>query len=272
MDSGKIGFLGGGHMAEGIIKGLLAENVVKANDIIVKEILPERAVYLKDTFHITIADDYKELADATELIVLAVRPQDAEKVGLELSSYIRENSILVSICAGIEMKKLAGWIGEKIRYARIMPNTLIDAKQGYSALAYAEHFGNADREAVEKITNAIGDTLVIKEEQFDAFTALSCAGPAWIILYANALIDAGVEAGLSRADSKHIVTKNLIGTGLILEKNAKHPNEILDDMNTPGGITIAGLHSFAKAGLHGITMDGVLAAWKRSQELGKENA
>lgn len=159
--------------------------------------------------------------------------------------------------------------GEKVTYARIMPNTMTEIKRGYSALTFSKNASEEAKQSVQRITDSIGSTLVIPEKQFDAFTALSCAGPEWLLLFAAALMDAGVECGISRADARKIVTQNLIGTGLRLEGTDSHPFQITDEMNTPGGIGIAGYHTFVSAGLNGIVMDAVQAAFKRTTELGK---
>lgn len=265
----KIGFIGGGSMAGGIIRGLLSSGTLNAEEIYVKEILPQRKQYLKEKYKVQLTDEIKELAEKAELLILAVRPQEARKVSEELSAVIQDKNILVSICAGIRIEQLSKWIGSQIRYARIMPNTLTDIRKGYSALVLSENILPDDRAEIQKITDAIGDTLILEESKLDAFTALGCAGPEWILLFAAALVDAGVEAGLSRVDAKKIVTQNLIGTGLLLTETEKHSYQITDDMNTPGGIGIAGLHSFSKAGFHGIVMDAVQAAFQRTTELGK---
>ena len=264
-----IGFIGGGAMATGIIKGILSANTLTAEEIYVKELLPERQVYLKETYGLQLADSLKELAEKAKVLVLAVRPQDAEKAAKELSEVITQDHVLVSICAGIKIEKLSGWIGEKVTYARIMPNTMTEIKRGYSALTFSENASEEAKQSVQRITDSIGSTLVIPEKQFDAFTALSCAGPEWLLLFSAALVDAGVECGIARADAKKIVTQNLIGTGLMLESTDKHPFQITDEMNTPGGIGIAGYHTFVSAGLNGIVMDAVQAAFKRTTELGK---
>ncbi|MCC8162563.1 MAG: pyrroline-5-carboxylate reductase [Lachnospiraceae bacterium] len=267
--SGKIGFIGGGSMAEGIIRGLLAAGTWKAEEILLKEILPQRKEYLKEQYQIELIDDLRELAAKADILVLAVRPQNAQSVSEELSAVIQEKTLLVSICAGIQIGKLSGWIGSRIHFARIMPNTLIETGKGYSALAFSANVTEKEQLEAQKITNAIGETLIISEQHFDAFTALGCAGPEWVLLFAAALIDAGVESGLSREDAKKIVVQNLIGTGLLLESTPKHIYEITDGMNTPGGIGIAGFHSFAQAGLHGIVMDAVASAHRRTTELGE---
>lgn len=265
----KIGFIGGGNMAEGIIKGLIASGTKASTDILVKEVLPARASYMKETYKLVLADSYEAVAEA-DILVIAVRPQDAKQVSEALKPYVDvKKHIVVSICAGILIGAFAQWIGESVRYARIMPNTMIDVKRGYSALTFGAGFSEEDKAEVQVITDAIGKTLPLAENQFDAFTATSCAGPEWLILFATALVDGAVETGLARKDAAAIVYENLVATGLMLNATDKHPIQITDEMNTPGGIGIAGFHAFQDGGLHGITMTAVNAAYKRTTELGK---
>ena len=266
--SRKIGFIGGGNMAEGIIGGLIASKSVDATSVFVREIRADRQQYLTGKYGITAASDNEELLKQADIIVLAVRPQDAEPVVRAISGYVEDRHIIVSICAGIKIEKLKDWIGKDVKFARIMPNTMIESGRGYSALAVADDLTDADRSEVRVITDAIGKTMYLAEEKFDAFTALSCAGPEWFILYATALTDAGVEIGISREESKAIVYENMVATGTVLAGSKKHPYQITDEMNTPGGIGIAGFHSFQNAGLTGIVMDAVYAAYKRTTELG----
>ena len=268
--SAKIGFIGGGNMAEGIIRGLIKSGTYQPEEILVKEIRPERLEWLTKTYGVRTAEGYAALTSEAETIVLAVRPQDAKTVCELLYVFLEAGKhILVSICAGIRMEKLASWIGSEIPAARIMPNTMIDVGRGFSALSFAASFPDERKDDVRKITDSIGKTLPLDENLFDAFTATSCAGPEWLILFAQALIDGAVETGLSRADASAIVYENMIGAGMLLSSTEKHPSQITDEMNTPGGIGIAGLHSFKNGGLHGITMDAVNAAFRRTVELGK---
>ena len=266
----KIGFIGGGNMAEGIIRGLIRSGTHRPEDILVKEIRQERLAWLSDTYGIHEAEGYGALAAAAEIIVLAVRPQEAKAVCRQLSGSLEAGRhILVSICAGIHMEQLSGWTGAAIPVSRIMPNTMIDTGRGFSALSFVPDFPGVRKADVQKITDAIGKTLLLDEALFDVFTATSCAGPEWLILFAQALIDGAVETGLSRADASSIVYENMVAAGMMLSSTEKHPFRITDEMNTPGGIGIAGLHHFMSGGLHGITMDAVGAAYRRTLELGK---
>lgn len=263
-----IGFIGGGNMTEGIIKGLLKSGATGAGEIYVNDVSESRTDYLKKTYGVKIAGKDKISAES-DLIVLAVRPQDAAKVSEELKDITKNGQIIVSICAGIKIPTLKSLLGDNKKYARIMPNTMTELRRGYSALAFEDgRFNESEQELVKTITDAIGKTLLLDESQFDAFTALSCAGPEWFILFATALVDGGVKIGLSREVSRAIVYENMEATGRLLSENDKHPYEITDDMNTPGGIGIAGYHSFQNSGLNGAVMDAVYAAYKRTTELG----
>ncbi len=263
-----IGFIGGGNMAEGIIRGLISSGSVKADSIFVKEILAERQKYLAKKHNVNIVNDYSDLSNKADIIVMAVRPQDAESACKGIAENLDSRHIIVSICAGIRIDKLRSWIGNNVKIARIMPNTMIESGRGYSALAVEDDFSNQERSDVRVITDAIGRTMYLDENKFDAFTALSCAGPEWFILFAVALTDAGVEIGISREEARAIVYENMVATGSVLASTDKHPYQITDEMNTPGGIGIAGFHSFQNSGLHGSVMDAICAAYRRTTELG----
>ena len=270
MNKVMVGFIGGGNMAEGIISGMLTRGDFEGKNIFVREILYERAEYLMNTYAIEVANSLAELAKYARLIVIAVHPQQVETVAVKLRDFVEDQHIIISICAGIKIAALKSTIGKNIRYARIMPNTMSSVGRGYSALAFSDGFSIDDKIEVQKITDAIGRTMFIDENKIDAFTASSCAGPEWIILFAQGLISAAVESGLSLAEAQAIVWENLEATGILLAKQEKHPAAIIEVMNTPGGIGIAGYHSFAKSGLTGIVMDGVMAAYQRTVSLGQK--
>ena len=267
----KIGFIGGGNMAEGIIRGLLQAGTKTGDQILVREIIPDRAAYLKERYGIVPVEDEQALFENARIIVLAVRPQDAPAVLRETGHFLNAGRhYLVSICAGIRIEALQKWAGKKIPTARIMPNTMVDVRRGYSALTFSEGFSSEQKDAVQAITDAIGKTMPLKEDLFDAFTAAGCAGPEWLILFAEALVDGAVESGISRKDAQLIVYENLAATGAMLLETGRHPGQITDEMNTPGGIGIAGFHVFQSRGIHGAAMDTVIAAWKRTTELNSE--
>ncbi len=264
-----LAFIGCGHMAEGILKGILTKKTLKPEQILVYEKLPSRQEFLKDTYNLQIENNLESIVKKANIIFLAVRPQDAHEVCSNLSKYLTDNNIIVSICAGLEINTLQEWSEFDGVFARIMPNTMIGTNYGYSALCFSQNATDDDRQTVQTLTDSIGKTMFFPESLFDSFTAFSCAGPEYILLFMAALIDAGVEAGISRNDAREIVTQNIIATGMMMDSTDKHPYQITDTMNTPGGIGIAGFHSLCNDNFHGTVMNAVQTALKRTHELGK---
>ncbi|PJI07599.1 MULTISPECIES: pyrroline-5-carboxylate reductase [Clostridium] len=265
----KIAFIGGGNMAEGIIGGIISDESFEPKNVIVYDILDERKKYLSSTYGIATAENAVSVVKEADIVVIAVLPQDVKKASEDIKDKISENAIIISICAGINIDKLQNIFGEKHKIVRIIPNTMIEAKHGYSAASLNGKITDSDKKVIETILNSIGKTMFIDEKFINAFTAYSCAGPAYVMYFISALIDAGVESGLSRKDSTAIALENLIASALTIEKTGKHPYEVTDRMNSPAGITISATHVFFETGFHGIVMSAVKKALERTNELGK---
>ena len=263
----KILFIGGGNMAEGIIRGQIKTETIAPDNIYVYEVLPKRAQYLKETYNINLVASIKEGIAQSQIILMAINPQDAIGVMSDIKAVANNKSLIVSICAGITLAIMKNNIGENYRIARVMPNVLIEAKIGYSGVCVNEHVHDSDKQDLEKLFAAIGQTMFINETLFDEFTAFSCAGPAYIMYFLTALIDAGVYIGFSRKDSLKIALANLIGSAKMVELTDQHPYQITDTMTSPAGVTIEGLKILSESKFHGVIMEAVSKATKRAKEL-----
>ncbi|MBS5386008.1 MAG: pyrroline-5-carboxylate reductase [Clostridiales bacterium] len=263
----KIAFIGGGNMAEGIIRGMLKEASFLPEEIYVYDIISSRVEFLKQEYKIQGCVSIEEATKEADILVFAVRPQDAENVSVQVKSFLEEKSIFVSICAGVRIKSFEQWIGSDKKIIRVMPNTLTETQRGYTSLCMN---GNVDREMAEpvfRMMEAIGRVMEIAEDMFDNFTAYSCTGPAYLLYLMNALIDAGVRTGFSRKDARAITIENMIGTAMKVEQIKKHPFEILDTMTSPGGVGIEGIYTMNEEGIYGKIMHSVEEAARRSKEL-----
>ncbi len=267
MVNNKITFIGGGNMAEGIIRGIVSKKIFAPENITVFDILSERKKYLNRIYGITEAEDATTAVKDADVVLIAVRPQDIIKVAQNIKNDLQEDVIIISICAGIKMEKLGNIFGNDHKFVRVMPNTMIDVEHGYSAASVNKQIQASDKTIVETLLGALGQTMFIDENLFNAFTAYSCAGPAYIMYFIAALVDSGVESGFSRKDSVSIALENLIASALTLQKTGKHPYEITDTMTSPAGITIAGLHVLSESGFHGTVMSSVKESLKRTDEL-----
>lgn len=262
----KVTFIGGGNMAEGIIRGMIQNDACKKDNIEVYDVVARRLEYLNETYGIGIVTDIEKSIADSEILFIAVRPQDAEGV----LTQIKENNakaLVISICAGITLDTMSGILGEDVSIARVMPNVLIEAKHGYSGVCANKAVTEENKKDIDEMFSAIGQTMFINEAQFDAFTAFSCAGPAYIMHCIEGLIDAGVQSGFSRFDSRNMVLENIIGSGMMLKQTGDHPFEQVDKMTSPAGVTIEGVAVLNKEGLTGIMMKAVKAALDRTKEL-----
>ncbi len=263
----KIAFIGGGNMAEGIIHAMIKESVISSHNIHVFDIIKQRMDYLNKTYHIELITDLdKELSDF-DILFIAVRPQDAEGVLRQIKESVVKSPLIISICAGITINDIEKELGETTKISRVMPNVLVEARHGFTGICVSPTVKEKDQSILKALFKALGQTIFIPESQFDAFTAFSCAGPAYLMYCISGLIDAGVQCGFSRNDSRNMVLENVIGSGLVLQETGEHPMQRVDKMTSPAGVTIDGVAILNKEGLTGILMEAVKSALDRTRDL-----
>jgi len=262
-------FIGGGNMAEALIKGLIDKSRAAPEQVIVSEPREERAQFLSHTYHAEVIWDNQAAAQRAEIIVLAVKPQVMRGVLQDLSSVVAPNQLIISIAAGISTASIASHIGNDQRIIRAMPNTPAQIGMGAVALCSGGSATYGDLEIAQSLFNVIGVSVVVQEHHMDAVTGLSGSGPAYIFLLIEALTDGGVRMGLPRDIAQALVLQTVIGSGRMVLETGEHPSKLKDLVTSPGGTTIAGLHVLETKGVRGALIDAVAAATKRSRELGK---
>jgi len=260
----KIVFCGGGNMTEGIVRGLFKNGASSAENIVVSEIVPARCDYLFKTYGITAIADATEAIKEAGMVVISVKPLQVAGVAKELKKLISDKTIVMSIAAGITIETLVSYVGDDKKMVRMMPNTLSQSGNGYSAVCANGNINSADKNFVAKIADALGQTLYIPEDRFNIFTAFSCTGPLWLYKTMEALIDAGVYSGFARAEARDMVIKNMLGVAQVLDITGAHPAAKVDEMTSPAGITIEALKAIQQGGLAGVIMDSVDAAVRKA--------
>jgi pyrroline-5-carboxylate reductase len=261
-----IGFIGGGKMAEALIKGITGHG---KKDIFVSEPLETRRSYLETSYGIKATTSNKEVAVACSIIILAVKPQNMAAVLDEIADYTTEDKTVVSIAAGITL----AFLQEKLKtrkLVRVMPNTPAIVQEGMSVMSLCECFSERDIAAVREIFMSVGKVLTLPEKYMNAVTALSGSGPAFIALFTEALIEAGLQMGLAGEHSAELALQTLTGTARLLETGIS-PEQLRIMVTSPGGTTAAGLKAFEEKGFKNIVADALSAALKRAEELGRGN-
>ncbi|MGH7376502.1 MAG: pyrroline-5-carboxylate reductase [Candidatus Methylomirabilales bacterium] len=266
-----LGFIGGGNMAEAMIRGLLKAQLLGPQEMLVSDVTVERLTYLQQTFGVRTSRDNAEVAGKADIVLFAVKPQIMSPVLDGLLDVITEQKVLISIAAGISTRLIAEKFPGKVRVIRVMPNTPALVLEAASALAPGAAATPEDLELAKRIFAAVGKVVVVEETLLDAVTGLSGSGPAYIFMIIDALSDAGVKVGLSRKVAQLLAAQTVLGAARMVLETHKHPGELKDMVTSPGGTAIAGLHTLEAGGLRTTLINAVEAATRRSMELGRKD-
>ncbi len=262
-----IGFIGGGNMAEALIKGMIQDSRFKIQDIFVSEPREERRKYLEQSYGIKTTSSNKDVASSCNIIILAVKPQNMEIVLDEIAEVIAEDKTVVSIAASITLSYLQSKLKTK-KLVRVMPNTPAIVQEGMSVISLCECFTDKDIATVREIFMSVGKVLILPEKYMNAVTALSGSGPAFIAFFIEALIEAGIKMGLKKDNVYELAIQTLIGTSKLVETGMP-PEKLREMVTSPGGTTAAGLKALDEKGFKDIVADAIEASTNRAKELGK---
>ncbi|HVE47190.1 MAG TPA: pyrroline-5-carboxylate reductase [Acidimicrobiales bacterium] len=255
--------MGGGRMGEALVSGLLRAGWAAPRELAVVERLEERRRRLEDLLPGVTVVDAPPAATGT---VIAVKPGDVGEACRQVAAAGVVQAL--SIAAGVRLSALQGWLGDEVRVVRAMPNTPALIGQGAAAISAGPTAGPDDLEWAEGVLSAVGTVARVPEHLLDAVTGLSGSGPAYLYLVAEALIDAGVLAGLPRETSVALVVQTLVGSSRMLAESGEGPEALRAAVTSPGGTTAAGLRALEERAVRGAFLEAVQAATERSRQLG----
>ena len=264
-----ITFIGPGVMAEAMIAGLLHKKLAKPEDIIASGPREERGADLGKKYKIKSATDNAAAASQADVVVLSVKPQRLSEVMKGLYK-IRPEALVLSIVAGASIQKISKTLKHQA-VVRSMPNTPGQIGQGITVWTASAKTSNEQREMARQMLGALGEEVFVEDESYlDMATALSGTGPAYVFLFTEALIDAGVHMGFPRRIAEQLVLQTLKGSASFYEQAARHPATLRNQVTSPGGTSAEALYYLEKAGFRTAISRAVWAAYQRSLELGKE--
>ncbi|MGR8935094.1 MAG: pyrroline-5-carboxylate reductase [Gammaproteobacteria bacterium] len=271
MNTQKIGFIGGGNMAASLIKGLIASGH-EAQNIWVADIDATKLQYLADQLQVNTSSDNLTVAQAADVLVLAVKPQILQNVAENLAACVqRKKPLVVSIAAGINQQSLLVWLGEQTAIVRCMPNTPALVLTGATALHANAYVTAEQQDLAENILRAVGVTVWVESEaELDAVTAISGSGPAYFFLLMEAMEKTALQLGLSEAVARLLVQQTALGAAKIALESSQSPQQLRRQVTSPGGTTQRALDVFAEAGFEDIVAKAVMAARNRAVDMSRE--
>jgi pyrroline-5-carboxylate reductase len=264
----RVAFLGGGNMAEALVKGIIAAGM-EPGQIAVSDISEARRNYLADAHGVNVCTENTDAIVGANLIILAVKPQVIDEVLMQIRDEVAEGQVVVSIAAGVTVARIQSHLYADSKVVRTMPNTPALVGEGASAITPGPGVTPGELTQVSSILSAVGQVVIVAEEQMDAVTALSGSGPAYVFTIIEALADGGVKMGLPRATAITLAAQTVLGAARMVATTGTHPAKLKDMVTSPGGTTAAGLHVLEKHAVRGALVSAVEAATKRAQELGR---
>ncbi len=264
----KVGVIGGGKMGGALIGGILARHLLPAEAVMVADADHKQREEVKKVHGVQVTESNRMAAKAAQVIILAVKPQNMAEVLGDISGVVDKSKLVISIAAGIPIRFIAERLKMGVRIIRTMPNTPALIGEGMAALAAGPAATAEDMTIALHIFNAVGKSVVVKEEQMDAVTGLSGSGPAYAFIMIEALADGGVQMGLSRDTALTLAAQTMLGAARLFLSGEKHPGQLKDMVTSPGGTTIAGIRVLEEGRIRGTLMGAVEAATLRSRALG----
>ena len=261
-------FIGGGNMGGALIRGLIAKGL-PAERISVGEAVQARRIALADEFGVHVSADNREIVEGADLVVLAVKPQDAAMTVRSLAPGLaRRRPVVLSIAAGIRVADIQGWCGPGIAVVRAMPNRPALNNAGASALYAPAGLTPEQRKLAEDALAAVGTAVWVNEEDaLDVVTALSGSGPAYFFLLAELMTDAAVHLGLARESAQELAIQTLFGSGRMARDSDGDLARLRAEVTSKGGTTEAALRVFDSSNLRGIVAAALQAATDRGREM-----
>ena len=263
----KIAVIGGGTMGEAIIKSILRKKLADKNSITVSDVAAARRDQLKKRYGVQVTSDNITALKGMEAVILAVKPQEMAHVLDQLSGKLK-TQLIISIAAGVTLESICSKLNYR-QAVRAMPNTPAQIGQGMTAWIAAKEVTAGNVEVARNILKSLGEEQNFTDEKYmDMATAISGSGPAYVFLFIEAMIDAGVHIGLPRATAQKLVIETITGSAEAMKKMGKHPAELKNMVTSPGGTTAEALYKLEMGGFRSLLISAVEAAYNKAKGLG----
>lgn len=263
----KIGFIGLGNMASAMIGGILKKNLYSPEDLIGADKSEEAVKRAAETFHIHTTTDNIEVAEAADVLILAVKPQFFEGMIAEIKGAVGENKLVISIAPGKTMEWLMDHFGKEMKLVRCMPNTPALVGEGCTGFCTYSMVTEEEQETARKILESFGKAYPVPENLMDTVVGVSGSSPAYVFMFIEAMADEAVAEGMPRALAYEFAAQAVLGSAKMVLETGKHPGELKDMVCSPAGTTIQAVKVLEEKGFRAAVMDAMEACIDKSRNL-----
>ncbi len=265
----RIGFIGAGNMGEALIRGLLESKAAHRAMVAAYDTNQSRCKYIASKYKIKQAESNMSLVRQSDIVIIAVKPQDMESALREICWDITSGKLIISAAAGIATSYIENKLKKGIPVIRSMPNTPAFIRAGVTGICKGRYATQKDMNIAKAVFSAVGDVVTVKENLMNAVTAISGSGPGYYMYIIEAFIVASMEMGLTWNTALKLVSGTALGSARLLVEGKMSPSELREQVTSKGGTTEAALKLFQKKKLSQIIVDGALAAEKRGKQLSR---
>ena len=263
----KIGFIGSGNMASAIIGGAVKSGFIISENIYISDVHKIKAQQVAKLYGVKVLENNLELVENSEVLILSVKPQVYKIVLDEIKQFIKKDTLIVTIAAGISISYVKSFFNSDIKVIRTMPNTPALVGEGMTGITYAPPVEKDDIEFVKSIFSSFGIVEIIDESLMDTFTSLCSSSPAFVAMFIEAMADAGVFLGLSRDKSYIMAAQAVRGAAKMIIETGMHPGELKDMVCSPGGTAIEGVRSLEASGMRSSIMEAIIVTAEKAKKL-----
>ena len=265
----KLGIIGAGNMANAIVKGIIKSKIYDKSEIIISDISEDQRKKIEDEFGIKTTADNNELAEKSQVILFAVKPQYFAGSIENINRKNLSNKLVISIMAGLSIEKIAKSLMTAVQVSRIMPNTPALVNEAMSVICFADNVSDENKKLVLEIFDSIGKSKISDESKIDAVTAISGSSPAYVFMMIEAMADAGVLLGLSRDDAYFLAAQTIMGSAKLFLESNMHPAKLKDMVCSPAGTTIEAVRVLEQKGFRSVLIEAMIACDKKSKDMSK---
>ena len=265
----RVGFIGAGNMAQAIIGGVTHADLISRDEIIASGRTHETVDRVSKIYGVSATTDNCEVAKADKMLFLCVKPKNIPEVISQIKDIVKEDTVIISIAAGVSTETLEKLFGRPLKIIRVMPNLPAIVGAGVSEICANSYVTDDEKSKVVDIFNCLGNAYIVKEQDMDVVSALSGGSPAFVAMFIEALADGAVAEGMHRDMAYELAARTVAGTARLIVQNNMHPAILKDKVCSPGGTTIEGVDVLENSGFRGSVMEAIRASSEKSKEMAR---